>query len=211
VKAPSISGVLVDVGGVLVDLDGVPSLTRLLGVQGSHDDIHRRWLACGSVVLHETGRISAQEFSEQVVRDLGVDVTASTFMAEFEGWLVGPISESCELIDEIPASYQVCALSNMSETHWNRIVQLGLPRRLESSFVSHQTGHLKPSPEAFIHALTQMDLTPPEVLFLDDGAANVGAARGLGMAAEVVRNAAEIRRALTDYGVLSPSPSAPPV
>ena len=63
----SISGVLFDIGGVLVGLDGVPSLAKLMQFDPLHDEIHRRWMACPSVVRHETGQITADQFAIEVV------------------------------------------------------------------------------------------------------------------------------------------------
>jgi hypothetical protein len=68
-----VAGVLFDIGGVLVALDGIPALSRLLGLGESREEIHRRWLACRSVVLHETGRMTADEFAQGIVADLAID------------------------------------------------------------------------------------------------------------------------------------------
>ena len=74
-----ISGLLFDIGGVLVALDGVPSLARLLEIEPAHDEIHRRWLACPSVVRHETGQIAADQFAIEVVQDLGLSLSPRRF------------------------------------------------------------------------------------------------------------------------------------
>jgi len=84
-----ISRVLFDVGGVLVALDGVPSLARHLGVKASHDDLHQRWMACRSVRLHETGKLSIDEFATSVVIELGLSLSPEAFVLEFAGWLTG--------------------------------------------------------------------------------------------------------------------------
>jgi HAD superfamily hydrolase (TIGR01509 family) len=198
-----ISGVLFDVGGVLVVLDGVPSLAKLLQIEESHDAIHRLWLTSRSVVLHETGKISAHEFAVGVVADLGLPMSPEAFLIEFAGWLEAPYPGAFALVEAIPQRYQVAVLSNMSALHWKRIVAMGLPARVERTFVSHETGHMKPSKEAFDLALSGMGLAPNEVLFLDDGVSNVNAARVLGMRAHVVRNPSEARSVLEEYGVIN--------
>jgi HAD superfamily hydrolase (TIGR01509 family) len=198
-----VSGILFDIGGVLVALDGVPSLARLLQIEASYENIHKLWMACPSVVLHETGKISALEFAEQVVTDLALPASPSAFLVEFTDWLEAPHPGAFDLVGRIPGAYRVAALSNMSALHWNRIKAMGLPARFEATYVSHEIGYLKPSQEAFQIALNGMALPPAEVLFLDDGAANVKAAIALGMKAHVVRNPEQARVVLESYGVLA--------
>jgi putative hydrolase of the HAD superfamily len=198
----AISGILFDIGGVLVALDGVPYLTRALQLEESHDEMHRRWLACPSVVAHETGRMSAEEFAAALVDDLNLPVAPDEFLLEFGAWLQGPHPGAFELVDGIPGQYRVAALSNMSAFHWTRIAAMGWPSRFDAVYLSCQIGHLKPSVEAFQVAFDGMKLPAAEVLFLDDGQANVAAARALGMEAQLVRGPEEVRLALEEYGVL---------
>jgi HAD superfamily hydrolase (TIGR01509 family) len=202
VREVRISGVLLDVGGVLVELDGVPSLARLLRIEPLHDEIHRLWMASPSVVLHETGKISAHEFAQGVVDDLGLPISPEAFLMEFAGWLGQPYPGAFDLVEAIPEQYQVAILSNMSALHWNRIAEMGFPRRIDRRFVSYEIGQLKPSDGAFDHALKEMGLPADEVLFLDDGVSNVNAATTLGIRAQIVRNLREVQCVLEEYGVL---------
>jgi HAD superfamily hydrolase (TIGR01509 family) len=198
----TVRGVLFDVGGVLVDLDGVPSLAALLGAEAHHADMHRRWMACPSVILHETGRISTEAFAAQLTVELGLTLSPEAFLLEFDGWLRRPLPGAFELVAAIPVTYQVGILSNMSAFHWRRIIAMGLPDRIDTICVSHEIGFLKPSREAFDTALDRMALAPRDVLFLDDGTANVDAARAMGLTAHVVRGPGEARTVLESYGVV---------
>jgi FMN phosphatase YigB (HAD superfamily) len=51
-------------------------------------------------------------------------------------------------------------------------------------------------------ALDGMALPPDQVLFLDDGAANVEAARDLGLIAHLVKNLVQTELVLKEYAVL---------
>ena len=197
----AISGVLFDIGGVLVALDGVPYLARVLQLPESHEVLHNLWLACPSVVAHETGRMSAGAFAVALVEELELPVSPDQFLLDFAGWLQRPHPGAVELVERIPRQYRVAALSNMSAFHWTQIAAMDWPDRFEAVYLSCEIGHLKPSVEAFQIALDGMKLPAAEVLFLDDGQANVAAARALGMEAQWVRGPEDVGRVLEQYGV----------
>jgi HAD superfamily hydrolase (TIGR01509 family) len=199
-----VAGVLFDVGGVLAALDGMPSLAALLGVETKHEALHAMWTASPAVVAHETGKIRPAEFAVGVVADLKLPVTPEWFLEDFIRWLRGPLPGAAELLNEIPSTYRVAALSNMSALHWDAIAATGLTQRFDQVFVSHEIGCLKPASEAFEVAVNGMQLQPSEVLFLDDGQRNVDAATALGMEAHLVRGPAEARAVLAMYGVVAP-------
>lgn len=61
---------------------------------------------------------------------------------------------------------------------------LGYDRLFERSFYSYEVGHAKPSARFFESVLERLDAPATEVLFIDDTAENVDAARRVGMRAE---------------------------
>jgi putative hydrolase of the HAD superfamily len=198
----AVQGIILDAGGVLVALDGAPGLSRLLGTSLSVDDFHRRWLACPSVLLHETGRMSAERFAEQIVAELGLTISPSEFLADFAGWFGGVIPGVSQLVERIPGQYRVAILSNMSAFHWRMAQAAGLPSRIDLALVSCETGVLKPDPSAFHLVARAMQLDPRELLMLDDSSRNVAAACSLDFEAEVVSTPDQIESALRQYGVL---------
>ncbi len=196
-----VSAVVFDVGGVLVALDGMPALARLIGGSAGPGALHQRWMETRSVRLHEAGRISAEEFAAGVVSDLDLQISPAVFLDSFAAWVQGPYPGAFELVSCIPRQYRVAVLSNVSAFHW-ALIKPGIPARLERLYLSYETGHLKPAPEAFRTMLGDLRLPAGEVLFLDDSPANVEAARRLGVNAHVVDGPATVRRVLDEYGVL---------
>jgi len=203
--ANTIKGILFDVGGVLVALDGVPSLAGWLGIEPHHETLHARWMAAPSVVAHETGRIGPEQFAAGVVADLELPVTADVFLQDFCSWPKRALPGALELLEEIPRTYRVAALSNTSAVHWDRIKATGVVTRFEQVYLSHQIGYLKPAKEAFLVALRGMALSPSEVLFLDDGQGNVDAASALGLQAHLAKGPQQARAVLAHYGMMTSS------
>ena len=198
-----ISTLLFDIGGVLVALDGAPMLARLMSLDDSRDAIHDRWMQSPAVIAYETGRISPAAFAAAAVAEFELPVTPEWFLDAFNEWPQRVQAGALELLDEIPKRYRVAALSNTSATHWERIEAMDLARRFERLYLSHQTGWLKPSREAFEAVLLELGVPSSEVLFLDDISSNVAAARAIGLHAEVVADPREARIVLRQYRVLS--------
>ncbi len=199
----TIRGILFDIGGVLVTLGGAPSLSKLLGIENSHEAVHVLWAASPAAVAYETGRMSATDFAAGVVADLNLPISPAAFLEDFRTWPGRVKSGAFELLDAIPQRYRVAALSNTNAVHWDRITALGLAGRFERTYLSHELGCLKPADEPFLLALKDMALSPSEVVFLDDVAKNVDAARALGIRAHQARDPQEAWRVLEEYGVVS--------
>jgi glucose-1-phosphatase len=199
----AVTTVLFDIGGVLVELDGVPTLAKLMTLDGaSPDAIHERWMQSAAVIAYETGQISETAFAAAAVTEFQLAVTAEWFLDAFNEWPRRLQPGALELLDDIPTRYRLAALSNTSVSHWERIEAMGLAHRFERLYLSHQIGCVKPSSPAFETALEDLAVAPSAVLFLDDIRSNVTAARALGLHAEVVADPREARIALEQYGVL---------
>jgi FMN hydrolase / 5-amino-6-(5-phospho-D-ribitylamino)uracil phosphatase len=100
------------------------------------------------------------------------------------------------------AAVPMHALSNYSL--WYRLIEerLALSRWVPWTFVSCHTGVRKPSKEAYLGAAAALGVAPGDCLFVDDRRENVAAAEAVGMRGHVFQNAAALRGALVDAGVL---------
>ncbi|MFI8327177.1 HAD-IA family hydrolase [Streptomyces sp. NPDC085529] len=206
--------VLLDIGGVLEftpDTGWVQRWEeRLQLAPGTvHARMHDIWRA-GSV-----GSVGERHVREQVASRLALDaVQAEAFMADLWTEYLGTPNE--ELIDHVRGLRGRCRLGILSNSfvgarerettlyHFDELV--------EQIVYSHEIGVEKPDPRAFDAACAALDVRPEACLFIDDAAANVEAARAIGMQAHLFEdNARTIARiaAHLDAGPFTPAGTHP--
>jgi HAD superfamily hydrolase (TIGR01509 family) len=195
--------VLFDVGGVLVKLSGIDIMLDWLGHTTTPEEMWRQWLHSDTVRRFETGRIDAAAFALGVTGEFQLPVAPQRFLDSFVDWPMELYPGAADMLSHIPETYRCALLSNSNALHWPRIINdLSLGALVESHFVSHLTGRIKPDADAFAHVVETFGCEPGEVLFLDDNRLNVEAATHFGMRAVRVQGAAEAHRALIDYGII---------
>src|SRR4029453_2600862 len=97
-------------------------------------------------------------------------------------------------------------LSNSNAVHWERNAHdLQLFTHFEAALSSHLLGCHKPDPVIYQRALATLHVGPDAVLFFDDVAANVEAARAVGIRAFRVAGITELRACLSAEGLLQDS------
>jgi putative hydrolase of the HAD superfamily len=196
--------VLFDVGGVLVELGGVATLLGWLDHRLTIQQLWSHWLRSPSVRAFETGRIDERQFAAGVLAVLRLDVEPGRFIDSFARWPTALYPGVRAMIERIPTHYRLALLSNSNVLHWGRVLDdIGLRAMFEHRFASHLMGKIKPDAEAFEHVLASLDCQAPQVLFLDDNALNIEAARKLGMRAQLTCGAAEAQRALEQAGIIT--------
>ena len=127
------------------------------------------------------------------------------FLAAYNSWLKGPFSGAIALLHELSTSFHLACLSNMSQSHWERLLDDARSRNMigkfRHRFVSFEMGRMKPDRCAFDHVLEHMPFPPERIVFFDDNRECVETARNLGLRAFEVRGIAAIRAALASIGI----------
>lgn len=173
---------------VLFDADGVlqrppadwrAPLAEMLG-ERAEEFVHRVW-ALEDPMLRGEGDFL--EVLAEVLDDLGVRATAAE--VHTAAWCAIELDPmSIALVQATrTAGYGVHLASNQ-ERHRAAHMRsaLGFDDLFDVSCYSYDLGHAKPSPAYFEAALTRIGIEPAEALFIDDRAANVEAAREVGLA-----------------------------
>jgi putative hydrolase of the HAD superfamily len=171
---------LFDLGGVLVDLaDPVSSI----GLDMTSEEFWTLWLGSPLVRGFETGRLTAREFVAQFGAQLGFS-DAAEFDRALRRWHLPMFGGAEASLRQLTTSHTVALLSNTNEIHWQHVVsQTDVFDAFDQLFLSYVTGHAKPDPASFQDVLAHFDCAPSDVIFFDDNAGNVAAARNEGLAA----------------------------
>jgi putative hydrolase of the HAD superfamily len=196
------SVLLFDLGGVLVDYSGVEDLRPLLPESLDDEALLARWAACPYSLAYGAGQLTTEEFVPLFLRDWRIDLEPAAFRAAWEGWVRGWLPGAAELIRDLRPQYRLAALSNSNASHWEQLARLGMLDAFDLALGSHELGVRKPDPAIYREALSRLAVPADAVLFFDDSAANVDAARGVGMQAVHVDGPDAVRRHLTGASLI---------
>jgi len=191
--------ILFDLGGVLLHLRDTGSN---FGITGDERQFHRSWLLSPSVREFERGAITAEEFARRIVPELQLPYNWQEFLQRFDRWPERLYDGADYLITQLAREYRVALLSNTNAVHWGRDDIAGvLEPLIDHSFLSFETGLLKPDINAFQQVARHYDCVPQDILFLDDNPLNVDAANALGIRGCLTRGMQDVHTALENNGI----------
>jgi 2-haloacid dehalogenase len=203
VAAPS--SVVFDVGNVLVDwnprgyfarhISDPARLDRFLGEVATYD-----WH-----LQHDAGRPFAETSAELIALHPDEAENIRRWGEDFGGQLGALLPGMAQLVADLAAAgVPLYAITNFSHEFWPLFAarEPVLLAPFRDILVSGEVKLLKPDPAIYALALDRFGLAPGEGLFVDDRADNIAAADHAGLIGHQFRDAATLRRALAEYGLL---------
>jgi glucose-1-phosphatase len=202
--SPTPELLLFDFGGVLVEFAGPKELGQHLRWSSTPEVILKRWTECPHTDEFERGKLTPAAWAERFIKDWDVDLTPDEFLAKFKTWSRQVLPGAKELLEELRTRYRLAALSNSNELHWERNThELRIIELFEFAISSHQVGLCKPHPDIYQVAIDRAQVSSPEAMvFFDDLATNVEAAKSAGMRAYQVRGVDQLRDRLVSERLL---------
>jgi FMN phosphatase YigB (HAD superfamily) len=205
-----------DLGRVLIRIcDGWPQACDVAGVPRPCNELTAdarariMELIC-RIEVGEGGDAGIEAFCREASRYLGVP--CEHVAKVWRNWTLGPYEGAPALVEDLRAARVATAcLSNTNIQHWNIMNDPADPHYpalagLQYRFASHLIGARKPDDAAYAHVERETGIPGSAILFLDDVADNVEAARRRGWRAHVVERCVNpiplIRQILRDEGVL---------
>ena len=218
----SIDLVCFDLGGVLVRIrTDWAERCRAIGLDVRGDaagDLAERARRAVSEA-HALGKVDIESWVHEVGRALGGLYTPAEVRAIHDAVLIDEYPGITPLIDDLHRTgIATACLSNTNDAHWAVMMHHdgnspmpGEPRyvgvrRLGSHYASHLLGMSKPSPEIYRAFEEATGRRGSQILFFDDLAENVAAARAAGWHAEAIdptrATDEQMRAYLSAYGLL---------
>ena len=194
--------ILFDLGGVLVELTGVPIMLKWTNHRYDDETLWEAWLNSPAVRSFEKGYSSAEQFAEELIREMDLPVGKTEFIQKFKEWPKGLFPGVSSLMESLKSKYTLACLSNSNVLHWPILMKdMGLEKMFQYCFASHIMRMLKPDRDSFEYVLQQLGCKASSVLFLDDNDMNVKSAKEIGMIAYKVAGPGDIAHALRKAGI----------
>jgi 2-haloacid dehalogenase len=201
---PPVRAVVFDVGRVLVQWD-----MRLLFAKLIDDPEQLDWF-CSTVVTedwhyrHDSGEELSALVAERKAEFPGNDHLIDAYATRFLETIPGSVPGSCEIVRALHAGgMPLFAITNFATPFWREF------RACEPLFdlfgdivVSGDEKLAKPDPRIFELAARRFGHEPQDMLFIDDNAANIAAARALGWQVHHFVDAEALRSDLRGRGVM---------
>lgn len=203
-----IKTIALDLGGVVVSISFKEAVRRFeeLGVKdvGSLLNPFHQGGFFGDL---EGGRISAAQFQEEMSRSCGRPVSSEECRYACMGFIESVPTHNLDAVLRLrQEGYRVVLLSNTNPIVMDWALSPAFDGRghalseyFDALYLSYQHKMMKPDP-AFFHAVLEgQRVRPEELLFVDDGPANIAAADRLGIRTMLVENNADWTKDIYEY------------
>ncbi len=197
-----IKAVLFDIGGVLYDENTDQHYTRLAErFDLPLDDL----FACRNKYISDAacGRISGSQYVNLIAEGLGVK-DKKRFREEWvrirtEGIVLNKGVE--QIVERLKRRYKVGTLTNIIHLHNEIRLGLDVYRHFPIRIISCEVGYEKPDRRIYELALKRLNLSPEEVVFIDDLVEYIRPAREMGFKTILFKDAKQLERELKSLGI----------
>ncbi|XOV84569.1 MAG: HAD family hydrolase [bacterium] len=181
--------VLLDLGNVVLGID----FRRVFSAWATAANVpvqifYDRWQVDSAYADHETGKISFNEYADQLAARFEVNLSHEQWRRGWNSLWTEPFHDVIALLPAIASRYELYAFTNTNDTHaqcWRSLYGPALAP-FEHIFVSSEIGVRKPHVEAFHYVCSAAGSEAGQTLFLDDTLENVNGALDAGLKAHHV-------------------------
>jgi putative hydrolase of the HAD superfamily len=175
-----------DIGGVIIKWRNNDPIFKYLSERYNRPFAEVKRVCVRRLPSLESGEISITAFMNDTLHDLGRslrrrDSAMRLWVLPLERFFK-PKSGMINYVRMLRRNgYSVYALTNVSSPHLEFFRRTGLAGEFDHVFASSELGSVKPNREIFRKVFHYVDASPAKVVFVDDRAGNVKAARDYGI------------------------------
>ena len=201
----AIEAVVFDVGRVLVQWD-----LRVLFAKLIDDPRELDWFLANVVTeewhfQHDAGRPLAEMVPDRIAEYPAYARHLEAYSTRFNETVPGPVAGSIELVEALHmAGVPLYAITNFGAEFWERFrPTMPVFARFRDIVVSGVEKIAKPDPAIYALAAERFGHAPGAMLFIDDNAANIAAARACGWQAHHFSDASCLAAELRGRGLIA--------
>lgn len=199
VNGDAVGALLFDLGNVVMRIDWQGAFAHWAAAAGiAANDVAARFRTDHMYARHERGEIEAATFFAHLDQALSLGVPAADVEAGWNAIFAGLMPGIERALARVHGQLPLYVFSNTNAAHeatW-RHLHADTMALFADIFLSHRIGLRKPEAAAYQHVAARIGLPPARILFFDDLAENVDAARAVGMQSVLVQDAGDV-----SYGI----------
>ncbi len=202
-QSPEIEAVVFDIGGVLLDWNPRHLYRKLFDDEQQMEHFLTEVCTLDWHAAHDRGLPVEQSCAALAALHPDQQELILAWARRSEEMDAGEIPGTVEILAELLAAGIPCyALTNMErETYPRRLQRYPFMSWFHGTVVSYQEGVIKPEQDIFERLLARFHLRAEATVMIDDSAANLRAAAGLGMRAVPFHSPLQLRSSLGELGL----------
>ena len=197
--------VLFDMDNVLCDYDRSKRVARLAELAGSTDEfVHQAIWGSGFELLGDSGTLDAVDYLRGFGERIGYPLSLDQWV-EARRCSMRADRAMLELVGQLRRTVDIAVLTNnttLVADHIDTLLPELRPLFGIKIYTSAQFKTAKPDPLCYRRCVSELEVRPETVLFVDDLPANVTGAREAGLLAHHHTSVDTFRQALSAYGLL---------
>jgi len=183
-------------GRVLVDID-FEAFPRTLGIERDRTSHFGEKTIERMAHEYETGHIDTEQFFVSMEKAFKGNYSREQLVYAWNAIIREENSAIVPLVDAIQARFQTAILSNTSPTHFQKSYDTtAILKKFSKFYLSFQIGATKPDAAVYQYIIRDMSVEPSSLLFIDDIAENVTAAKKCGMDGIVFKSVSRLQAEL---------------
>jgi putative hydrolase of the HAD superfamily len=194
--------VLFDLGNVLAYID-FSAFWRDLGFLRAEEIVPFTNGYTSLTQQYETGRISTDKYLNGLRTVFNQQFTAERIEQAFTCIIQKPVEGMEDIVQRVSRTHQTALVSNTNEIHYSysrkKVQVLGI---LQKHYLSYQLHVMKPARGFYDAIIKDQKILPSKMLFIDDIAENVKAAKYSGMQAILFESIVQLETDLKKLGIL---------